>query len=585
MRIAQLLTPGAVIPRIDASSKDAAIQRLVSSMAAGRDVDVQAALRDIALRDRSGPTLLPAEPYLLALPHASTNACKQLIMAVGTSQEGIPWNASGSHRAHVVVVILAPPQSYPLYLRVLGRIARLCRQEGFVRDLLRAETPEALTSTIAAAEEPWGEITAPEGLPTFCVLGAGPGGMAMAGHLALTGCTVNLFNRSPERIAAVQARGGIDVTGKVEGFAGLNRVTTDAAEAIDNVDVLMVVVPATAHRNMAEIIAPHVKDGQILVLNPGRTGGALEVAQVLQARNPSAGLYVAEVQSLLYAARMTNPGQVHIFGIKNSVPLATLPAYEVADILPAINRVLPQFVPGDNVLKTSLDNIGAVFHPAITILNAARIEDTHCDFEYYVEGVTPAVASVLEAVDRERVAVASALGIRANTAREWLYLAYDAAGKTLLDAMRANPGYTGIKAAGTIQHRYISEDVPTSLVPIASIGEMLGVPTPTTRAIIHLGSVMHGVDYWAEGRTVDRLGISGMSVKDIRFLVVGAQPVPAAEDRASSAAAAALNGSPVGESAGVSPRPLQPDNPRAAVPVRTASEAADSPRAATGGRG
>jgi opine dehydrogenase len=188
------------------------------------------------------------------------------------------------------------------------------------------------------------------------------------------------------------------------------------------------------------------------------------------------------------------------------------------------------------VLKTSLDNIGAVFHPAITILNAARIEDTHGDFEYYVEGVTPAVTQVLEAIDGERVAVASALGIRAHTAREWLYLAYDAAGKTLLDAMRANPGYAGIKATATMQHRYITEDVPASLVPIASIGEMLGVPTPTIRAMIQLASVMHGVDYWAEGRTVDRLGIKGMSLKDIRFLVVGADTAKA-EPRAPREAA------------------------------------------------
>jgi len=65
--------------------------------------------------------------------------------------------------------------------------------------------------------------------------------------------------------------------------------------------------------------------------------------------------------------------------------------------------------------------------------------------------------------------------------------------------------------------------VPMSLVPIASIGQMLGVPTPTMRAVIHLACTMHGVDYWAEGRTVQRLGIAGMSVKDIRFLVVGAE--------------------------------------------------------------
>jgi opine dehydrogenase len=53
---------------------------------------------------------------------------------------------------------------------------------------------------------------------------------------------------------------------------------------------------------------------------------------------------------------------------------------------------------------------------------------------------------------------------------------------------------------------------------------MLNVPTPMIRSIIGLASVMHGVDYWAEGRTVERLGIKGMSVKDIRFLVMGVEP-------------------------------------------------------------
>ena len=368
-----------------------------------------------------------------------------------------------------------------------------------------------------------GDVVEETNSPRFCVVGAGAGGMAMAGHLALMGRKVNLFTRNFDRLAPVIARGGIDVTGEVQGLARLNIVTTEAARAVEDCDVLMVVVPATAHRSVAQIIGPHIRDGQIVVLNPGRTGGALEFAQVIKTINPDVHPYIAEAQTLIYASRLTNPGQVHIFGIKNSVPLAALPAYQTADILPIIRTALPQFVPGDNVLKTGLDNIGAVFHPAITILNSGRIEDTNGDFQFYLEGVTPAVADILEAIDEERVAVAAALGIRANTAREWLYLAYNAAGKTLLEAMRANPGYRGIMATSTVHHRYIAEDVPASLVPIASIGEMLGVPTPAMRSIIHLASIMHGVDYMSLGRTVDKLGIAGMSVKDIRFFIVGAE--------------------------------------------------------------
>jgi opine dehydrogenase len=525
MRLTTLIVPDSSILNITAQRKDEVTQRLIESLAQSRGIDVPEAVKDLGARERKGTTFIVSGHHGIAIAHAVTSACKQLLIAIAIVPKGISWGPMDQHRADIIFVILGLPPAHGLYLKVLSRINRLCENEGLVDALVQASSIHELIERISEAEDPLGEIITDEGMPSFCVLGAGHGGTAMAGHLSMLGCKVNLFNRTKARILPVKERGGIDVRGVVNGFASLNIVTADPAEAISGVDILMVVVPATGHAEMAGIVAPHIKDGQILVLNPGRTGGALEVAQVIRQLNPFVRPFLAEAQRLLYAARVTNPGQVHIFGIKNSVPLATLPAYHITDVLPMIRKALPQFVPGDNVLKTSLDNIGAVFHPAITVLNAGRIEDTHGDFEYYVQGVTPAVAAVLEAIDRERVEVANALGIRANTAREWLYLAYDAPGKTLFDAMRANAGYNGIKSPGVINHRYITEDVPTSLVPIASIGEMLGVPTPAMRAMIYLASAMHGIDYWAEGRTVDRLGIEHMSVKDIRFLVVGAQAV------------------------------------------------------------
>ncbi|MGB6681422.1 MAG: NAD/NADP octopine/nopaline dehydrogenase family protein, partial [Candidatus Bathyarchaeia archaeon] len=113
-----------------------------------------------------------------------------------------------------------------------------------------------------------------------------------------------------------------------------------------------------------------------------------------------------------------------------------------------------------------------------------------------------------------------ALGIRLHSARQWLYLAYDSPGKTLYDAIHATPGYRGVMAPQTLIHRYISEDVPMSLVPMSSIGDLLNVPTPTIDAIIHLGCVLQESDYWSEGRTVKKLGLEGMTVEQIRSLVL-----------------------------------------------------------------
>jgi opine dehydrogenase len=356
--------------------------------------------------------------------------------------------------------------------------------------------------------------------PVFCVLGAGHGGMAMAGHLALMGFEVRLYNRSPERLQPVRSIGGIAVSGEVDGFGRIPAATSDAGEAVRGAQILMVVVPANGHRDVAEAIAPHLVDGQVVVLNPGRTFGALEVKQVLAAKGVKADVIVAEAQTLIYASRATNPGQVQVFRIKNSIPVASINAYRIPEVLKLLRPAYPQFVPGDNVFKTSFDNIGAVFHPGLTVLNAGWIEDV-AEFQFYVQGCTRSVAQVLERLDAERVAVAAAIGVRAMTARQWLYFAYEAAGKDLFEAMHANPGYRGIMAPSTLGMRYLHEDVPMSLVPMASLGGMLNVPTPTIRAIIDVAGALVGRDYWQEGRTVERLGIAGMSVRDLRLLAIG----------------------------------------------------------------
>ena len=152
-------------------------------------------------------------------------------------------------------------------------------------------------------------------------------------------------------------------------------------------------------------------------------------------------------------------------------------------------------------------------------MNAARIENTRGDFQYYIEGNSPSVSRILEALDAERVAVAEACGIRAISARDWLEMAYDASGSNLYEAMQNNDGYVGISAPTNLRTRYISEDVPMSLVPITSIGEQYGVSMPTFRSFIHLASTLHQTDYWAEGRTMESLGIAGLKPEQLQEYV------------------------------------------------------------------
>ncbi len=371
--------------------------------------------------------------------------------------------------------------------------------------------------------------TATDPRPRFCVMGAGHGGMAMAAHLSLKGFEVTLFNRSEDRLTPVRERSAIELASPglehVEsGEAHIGLVTTDPGEALENSDVIMVAVPAQGHAYLAERCAPYLRDDHTVVLNPGRTGGALVFKRVIRACGCTAQPLLAETQTFIYASRATQLAEARIFAVKNNVPVAALPAYRTCEVLKILRTAYRQFVPADNVLQTSLGNVAILFHPVVLMMNAARVEDTHGAFQYYLEGITPSVARALEAMDEERVALGDALGISVRTARHWLYLAYEAAGADLYQAVQANLGYKGIMAPVTLMHRYVLEDVPMSLVPMVSLGELLGVHTPLMAAVVEVCSAMMGTDFWEEGRTVDDLGIAGMTVRDIRRLVIEGGP-------------------------------------------------------------
>jgi opine dehydrogenase len=352
----------------------------------------------------------------------------------------------------------------------------------------------------------------------FTVVGAGNGGRAMAAHLALIGAEVTLYNRTWEHIAFIAQRGGIDLESPEmgpRGFGSLVKVTSDIQDAIKDAEVIMIVLPSTAHADVARAMAPVLKDGQTIILHPGRTFGAIEFDTVRRAAGCNADITVAEAETFIYASRADGPAAARIFRIKEAVPLAALPATRTKMVLDQIHPVYPQFIDGINVLHTGLNNMGAIFHPALTILNAGWIETTHGDFQFYIDGVTPSTARVLEVLDRERVTVASSLGIRARTASEWLELAYNVRGETLYEAIQNQTGYYGIKAPTNLHHRYIFEDVPMSLVPLSSLAARYGVSVNGINSIIRLACIIHRTDYWRRGRTLDKLGIQDLSVTEL----------------------------------------------------------------------
>ena len=145
------------------------------------------------------------------------------------------------------------------------------------------------------------------------------------------------------------------------------------------------------------------------------------------------------------------------------------------------------------------------------LLNIGRIENDKNGYRYYWDGITPSVAVLIKAIDHERMAVAEAYGVEILSAEEWLRQSYDTYGDNLYELLQHNNAYADIKAPTTIEARYVTEDVPMSLVPISELARIAGVPTPNIDAVIQLTSSIYQRDFRAEGRCAKNLGIEGMS--------------------------------------------------------------------------
>ena len=256
---------------------------------------------------------------------------------------------------------------------------------------------------------------------TVAVIGAGNGGTAIAAYISSLGVKVNLCDLFPQYLEGIIETKGINLTlnGKTT-RQSFNKVTDDMAEAIANVHLIMVVTPSFTHRMIAERCHSALTDGQVVVLNPGRTGGALDFLNTIRSRGCHADITIAETQTLIYSCRKTGPASVEVFGVKKEVALGAFPANRIEQVLKLLHPYYPQFTAAKNCMETSLSNIGALFHPTPVLLNIGRIENDRNGYRYYWDGITPSVALLINAIDRERMAVARAYGVEVLSAEEWL---------------------------------------------------------------------------------------------------------------------------------------------------------------------
>lgn len=348
----------------------------------------------------------------------------------------------------------------------------------------------------------------------IAVIGAGNGGQALAAHLAAMGHSVRLYDRNQSKVDKLNETKILKLVGALELYGQIEFATTDLQKAMEGAELIMVATTATAHRPLAVQMSTLLKDGQIILLNPGRTCGAVEFRITLEQGGLDKRVYVAEAQTLVYACRIVETGTINIIGVKDKVLVSAFPASDTEHVLKVLKPIYPCFFPAKNVLQTSFENVGAMFHPAVVLFNEAAIE--RGNKFYFYRDMTDGLSRIIECIDKERIDIASAYGIEPISAFEWVSYAYDGVeGNTLCERMHNNPAYYEIQAPKTIDCRQITEDIPTGIIPMAELGKAAGITTPLFDSLITMCSVLLNKDFRIAGRTLKNLGLENCSVNDI----------------------------------------------------------------------
>ncbi|SHJ92729.1 opine dehydrogenase [Anaerobranca californiensis DSM 14826] len=346
------------------------------------------------------------------------------------------------------------------------------------------------------------------------VIGAGNSGLAMAAHLALEGNKVVLWNRSKDPISKLRNTRTIYCKGMISDAVQIDLVTDNIEDALAKSEVILITTPANSHKYLAELIAKNLKKEALIVLNPGRTFGALEFNEIFK-QNNKIKISLAETQTIIYTCRKISEDTVNIITIKSGVLISTFDANENERIIKRLPKCLQGYYkPATSMIETSIGNVGMILHCAPLLLNTGWTECKTSIYKYYYDGITPSIANLLEKLDAERIQVSKKLGFEVETTKEWLMRTYNVKGQNLYECIQNNQAYKTIDAPKSLNHRYIYEDVPCGLVPLEAIGKILGLKMEYTSLIIDLAISLTDIDYRNIGRNLSNI----CKDKDLRQL-------------------------------------------------------------------
>lgn len=359
------------------------------------------------------------------------------------------------------------------------------------------------------------------------ILGAGNGGCAAAADLTLAGFDVRLYGRSPETVEPLQKLGGVEYEGVLgEGMVRLPMITRDMQAAMKDADAVIVMAPAQAHENIAELMAPHLRKDQLVFAAPGHT---LTLIPNTLRRLGHAQPLSCGTSTLPYICRKLTPTKVKVSRKSARLIFSAFPARNTEEFAERLKPLFPSLFPVPTVLDALFRYTNAIHHPPALLCNVGRVEWTEGDYCHYYEGITPSVGKMIDSLDRERLATAAAFGCKVDKLSDYFFgMGYtNEAGRdggTAYDVFHNSEPNRWIKAPQTIDHRFFNEDIPFGLVPFSELAKVAGMPCESIDAVITLATVLTGKPYRQFGLNRERMGFAGLNAQQVRRLVEEGYP-------------------------------------------------------------
>ncbi|RGP36452.1 NAD/NADP octopine/nopaline dehydrogenase family protein [Pseudotabrizicola alkalilacus] len=348
---------------------------------------------------------------------------------------------------------------------------------------------------------------------TVGIAGAGAVAFATAACLEDAGHRAILWSPSGKSTARLAAGEALTATGALEG-AFHPGVAASAQDLVAASDVVLVALPGYGHKTVLDAIAPHLRDGQPVIISSHASFGALYLLRQVAQRGVR--LPVTVWGTTLATARQPDLATVSVNTIRSKIDVATVPVSESAKGLALCQTLFgDRFVPREDVLAISLSNLNPQNHMGIALCNMTRME--HGETWSQGGNVTPNVGRLMEALDAERVAIATALGLKVRTIFEHYHLSYHVPVAPIAE-MNAELHAKGIGGQGpaTADSRYVTEDVPYGLAVTAALGKMAGHPAVLHQSGVALFSAMYGRDFLAENTLLSEIGLDRLSLDQLR---------------------------------------------------------------------